>query len=123
MNKMPKPIATTKQTVTISRADWNSIVDRLDDMSDRAVLRCSLTRASDGSDDALPVALYRRIRKGEHPIRVWREHRGFGLNALARAAGVSAPYLSEIENGSKPGSSVALKKIATALEIEMDELV
>lgn len=84
-------------------------------------VRASLARK--GRDDALPVALYRRIRAGEHPVRVWREHRGLGLNALARNAGMSAPYLSEIENGTKPGSTAAMKKIAAALEIDLDELV
>ena len=121
MNKMPKPVASTKQTVTLTRADWDMILDRLDDAADRAALRRSVS----GSDsaDALPVALYRRIRKGESALRVWREHRGFGLNALARAAGVSAPYLSEIEKGAKPGSATVLKKLARTLEIDMDELV
>ena len=118
MNKMPKPIARTKDTVTLSRADWEAIVDRLDDAADRSALRASTAR---GDSDALPAALYRRILKGEHPLRIWREHRGFGLNALARAAGVSAPYLSEIENGSKPGSVSAIKKLAGVLDIDLDE--
>jgi len=121
MNRMPKPLATTKETVTLARADWDSILDRLDDAADRAALRRSVARAD--KDDALPVALYRRIRKGESALRVWREHRGLGLNALARVAGVSAPYLSEIEKGVKPGSAVVLKKLARALEVDMDELV
>ncbi len=121
MNRMPKPIAATKDTVTLSRADWEMIVGRLDDASDRAALRRSLSGADDS--EALPVALYRRIRKGENAVRVWREHRGLGLNALARSAGVSAPYLSEIENGAKPGSAAVLKKLARALEIDLDELV
>jgi transcriptional regulator with XRE-family HTH domain len=60
---------------------------------------------------------------GRHPVRVWREYRGLGLNALARAAKISAPYLSEIENGNKPGSASVLKKIAGALEIDLDELI
>ncbi|MDE1985769.1 MAG: helix-turn-helix transcriptional regulator [Alphaproteobacteria bacterium] len=97
------------------------MIRRLDDDSDRAALRRSLSGA--GDSEALPATLYRRIRKGESAVRVWREHRGLGLNALARAAGVSAPYLSEIENGAKPGSATALKKLARALEVEMDELV
>jgi len=123
MNKLPMPIAVTEKTVTISRADWKKIVVRLEDADDRAAVRGSLARKAEKKDDALPVALYRKIRAGEHPIRIWREHRGLGLNALARAAGVSAPYLSEIENGAKPGSATALKKIAGALAIDMDELV
>ena len=95
----------------------------LEDTDDRAAVRASLARKAAGKDDALPVALYRRIRAGEHPVRIWREHRGLGLNALARAAGISAPYLSAIENGAKPGSATALKKLANALAIDMDELV
>jgi ribosome-binding protein aMBF1 (putative translation factor) len=98
-----------------------TIANRLDDASDRAALRRSLSGTEESG--TLPVALYRRIRKGESALRVWREHRGLGLNALARAAGVSAPYLSEIENGTKPGSAAVLKKLARALEIDMDELV
>jgi ribosome-binding protein aMBF1 (putative translation factor) len=120
MNKMPKPIAITGETVTLSREDWDSIVERLDDAVDRAALRRSLGRAS---DEALPVALYRRVRKGESPVRIWREYRALGLNVLARRAGVSASYLSEIESGAKPGSAATLKKLAAALGIGLDELV
>ncbi|MDE2134669.1 MAG: helix-turn-helix transcriptional regulator [Alphaproteobacteria bacterium] len=123
MNKMPKPVATTKETVTLARADWEMILGRLDDTADRTALRRSLARAVVDKDDALPAALYRRVRRGENALRIWREYRGLGLNALARAAGVSAPYLSEIENGTKPGSAVVLKKLAHTLEIDMDELV
>lgn len=119
MTELPKPIAITDKTVTISRADWKKVVERLEDADDRAAVRASLAR----KEDALPVALYRRISAGEHPVRIWREHRGLGLNALARRAGMSAPYLSEIENGTKPGSAAALKKIAQALDIDLDELV
>lgn len=92
-------------------------------LSKRTVTNPRRHRAVKGPGDALPVALYRRIRRGESALRVWREHRGLGLNALARAAGVSVPYLSEIEKGTKPGSAVVLKKLASALEIDIDELV
>lgn len=121
MTKMPKPLAHTKDTVTLSRSDWEAIVDRLDDATDRAALRASISRS--GKDSALPAALYRRILKGAHPVRIWREYRDIGLNALARNAGVSAPYLSEIEKGAKPGSATALKKLAAALDIDVDELI
>ncbi|MBI3677217.1 MAG: helix-turn-helix transcriptional regulator [Proteobacteria bacterium] len=123
MNKIPKPIARTKDTVTLSSADWKFIIDRFDDASDRAALRNSLTSTVRGEDNALPLQLYRRIRKGENPVHVWREHRGLGLNALARKAGMSASYLSEIESGSKPGSAKTLKKLANALGTDVDELI
>jgi len=123
MNKMVKPLSETKETVTLSRRSWNKILDRMDDLADRAALREFHAAKKAGSVDALPMALYRRIRSGEHPVRVWREHRGLGLNALARVSGVNASYLSEIENGAKPGSAAALKKLAAALNVAMEEIV
>jgi hypothetical protein len=123
MNTVPKPVSVTKDTVTLSLADWKILVERLDDAADRTALARSKMRSKEGRDDALPVAFYRRIRSGEHPLRVWREYRDIGLNTLARKAGVSSSYLSEIETGSKPGSAVTLKKLAEALSIDMDELV
>lgn len=106
---------------TANQIRKHTVIRRLDDASDRAALRHSLPGAEDS--ETLPAALYRRIRKGESAVRVWRAHRSLGLNALARAAGVSAPYLSEIENGAKPGSAAVLKKLARALEVDMVELV
>jgi len=123
MNKMLKPLAETKSTVTLSRSDWNKLLDRLDDAADRAALREYRAGKAAGKNDALPMPLYRRMRAGAHPIRIWREHRGLGLNALARASGVNASYLSEIENGLKPGSVSALKKLAAALDVEMEDLL
>lgn len=123
MNKMLKPLSETKGTVTLSRQSWNKILDRIDDLADRAALREFDAAKKAGASDALPMSLYRRLRAGEHPVRVWREHRGLGLNALAKASGVNASYLSEIENRAKPGSVAALKKLAAALKVDMDQLV
>ena len=123
MNTVPKPVATTRTTVTLSRTDWNGLIQRLEEAEDRAALRKSLAREKPGKDDALPLAAYRRLRAGEHPVRVWREHRGLGLNHLARKAAMSPSYLSEIETGAKPGSATALKKLAAILDVDMDELV
>lgn len=39
------------------------------------------------------------ILDGENPIRVWREYRGLSQRQLAEAAGISTPYLSQIESG------------------------
>jgi ribosome-binding protein aMBF1 (putative translation factor) len=120
---MLKPLSETKGTVTLSRQSWNKILDRIDDLADRAALREFDAARKAGVSDALPMSLYRRLRTGEHPVRVWREHRGLGLNALAKASGVNASYLSEIENRAKPGSVAALKKLAVALKVDMDQLV
>lgn len=123
MNNLPKPIATTKDTVVLDRKDWEKIIETMEDMEDRAAVRTSRARAKEGHDDALPVALYRRIRAGESPVRMWRTHRKLGLNVLATQASIAKAYLSEIETGKKPGSAAALQRIANVLGVEMDELV
>ena len=123
MTHIPKPLAMTKDTVTLSRKAFDALVEALEDAEDHASVRASLARAKQGIDDAIPAELFRRILTGEHPIKVWREYRGLGLNALAKDAKLSASYLSEIENRSKPGSVSALRSLAKALKIGIDELV
>ena len=123
MTHVPKPLAITKHTVTLSRKTFNGLLEALEDAQDRAAVKHSLARASRDDHDPLPARLFRRIIEGEHPVRVWREHRGIGLNALAKNAKLSAPYLSEIENRIKPGSVAAMRCLAKALKVDIDELI
>lgn len=64
----------------------------------------------------------RRLLSGEHPLRVWREKRGLTQRALAEAAGIAASYLAEMEAEKKPGSVLALRKLAAVLAVPMDDL-
>lgn len=75
-----------------------------------------------GREELVPSEVVNRILDGENPVRVWRQHRGLSVKALAEASGLSAPYLSEIEGGRKTGSAKALKKIAAALGLSLDDL-
>ena len=42
---------------------------------------------------------------------------------LVAAASIAASYLSSIENGKKPGSVKAMKRIAAALSVSVDDLI
>lgn len=55
-------------------------------------------------------------------IKVLRTARDMSRRELAEAAGISYPYLSEIENGTKGGSPRALRPIAEALGVPLHEL-
>jgi len=57
------------------------------------------------------------IADGTHPVKAWREHKGLTLQALADAAGVSKPYVSQIEGGKRAGTAATLRKLATALGV------
>lgn len=58
----------------------------------------------------------------QNTVRQAREGRGKTQEWLAKEAGITRPYLSEIENGKvNPGTDVALK-IARALETTVESL-
>ena len=120
--------ATRRGTIVLNRADYEGLLaqiaelrDRLEDLEDARDLRAALE--SHDPDDYLPIEAVERLHAGEHPVRIWRERRGLTLSALAKASGVPVGYLSEIENGKKPGSVAALKKLAVALRLDLDDLV
>lgn len=56
-------------------------------------------------------------------VKVLRTARGLERKRLAEAAGISYPYLAEIENGKKRPSSKALLLISQALRIRPHELL
>jgi len=114
-------------TVTLSRSEYEALLDRIEDAEDRtAIDRLEARIAKEGFEaatrDYLPVELAKRLFEGEHPIRVWRAHRGLTREVLAGKAGVAPSYLTEIETRRKPGSFDALAKLAQALDVSLDEL-
>ena len=119
----------TVQTVTLAgeeyaivpRAEYDALRATVDeDALDAAIIRREL---DDPDQELVPLDLAKRIAEGEHPVRVWREFRGMKGTELAGTAGVAASYLSDIENGKKPGSIKALKGIAAALNVTVDDLI
>jgi hypothetical protein len=111
----------------VTRAEYEALIERIEDAEDNAFLDSIEARErAIGKEKArasyLPAELVRRLIDGEHPVRVWRTHRGLGRDALAAAAGIAPSYPSEIETRRKPGSFGALAKLATALHISLDEL-
>ena len=93
------------ETVTLSRIEYEALIERLEEAEDLATVAAAEAReAALGQEkaraDYLPIELVRRLSAGEHPVRVWRAHRGLGRDALA----------------------AALAKIAAALRISLDDL-
>ena len=75
-----------------------------------------------GGKDGVPATVAHRIAAGVNPVRVWRESRGLKAVALARAAGISPAYLSEIETGKKDGTFRTMAAIAQVLNVSLDDL-
>ncbi|MGL4488415.1 MAG: helix-turn-helix domain-containing protein [Rhizobiaceae bacterium] len=91
----------------------------------RDIIEASLVRGriERGEEESYPAALVSAMIAGENPIRAFRNWRGLSAGDLASQAGISAPYLSGIENGNKVGSLVVLKRIAAVLSVDLDDII
>jgi DNA-binding XRE family transcriptional regulator len=114
-------------TVTLPRVEYEALISRLEDAEDNAALdrleaRIEKQGFAAATADYLPAELIERLLAGEHPVRIWRIHRGLTREGLAAPAGVSPSYLTEIETGRKTGSLRAMIKLAAALRISLDDI-
>lgn len=121
-------IARTDDTVTLSATDYETLLTVAEDVEDIDTLRGAEAREAEigknvARADNLSDDLVGRLLAGEHPIRIWREHRGLTSQALADKAGVSRSYLAEIEGLKKPGSIQAFRSLAAALGVAVDDLL
>ncbi|MDD9989931.1 MAG: helix-turn-helix transcriptional regulator [Spirochaetaceae bacterium] len=117
------------QTVTLAGEDYAVVplaeYEALRNaVNEDAIDAATMKRVLEDPDQELvPFTLVKRIADGEHPVRVWREYRGMRAGELATAAGIANSYLSDIENGKKPGSINAMRRIAIALDVSIDDLI
>lgn len=62
------------------------------------------------------------VAREESPIKILRKYRGMTQVELAKASGISRPYLTEIETGKKDGSIRAMRALAEALDVSIGVL-
>ena len=78
---------------------------------------------SAGNDNTVPSDILDKLAaRQQHPLRILRDHRGLTQSQLAEKAGISRPYLTEIETGRKEGSIRAMKALAQVLETDISYL-
>ncbi|MGH7038169.1 MAG: helix-turn-helix domain-containing protein [Stellaceae bacterium] len=82
----------------------------LDELLEDAAATAAWHRTRD--EESVPAAVVDRLLAGDNPIRVWREYRGQGRDALAAAAGIGKGYPSQLENGERQGPVQTLKRLA-----------
>lgn len=99
---------------------WERVQHLFEDMED---VRIHDAAVADDDGFRVPAAVLDAQLAGDHPIKAWRDHRRLTQDALANAAGVSKPYLSQIENRKRDGSVEVLRALATALAVPLDLLV
>ena len=121
MPRKPTAPVSDNDQITLRRSDYEALIRRLEDLED--VLAIDIARG-DKDRTYIPAEVVKRlVSRRESKITVWREHRGLSQRSLAGEAGIAPTYLSEIENGKKPGSVKALAAIARALRVEIEDLI
>jgi hypothetical protein len=114
MNQI-KPLGETPETVTLSRPDFDSLIEGVEDAEDRvAILEdCLLDMQPEQHRYLLTLAETMRIIDGENPIKVWREKRGMTLPQLAADVGLHDKDLTAIESGGPVSKSIIRKLTGT----------
>jgi len=92
--------------------------DDYEDMMDTLEAHAIMERVRAG-EETWPSELVDELMETDSRIRTFRKYRGMTGTELAEAAGISQPHLSDIENGKKTGSVDVLKRIATALRVDL----
>ena len=92
----------------------------LEDIRDFDTINAAIDRRE---EELIPSEVVYAILDGENPIKVWREYRELTQQQLAETAGISKPYLSQIETGKRIGTAEILSAIAKALDVSLDEVI
>ena len=90
---------TSKDTITITRKEYNSLIERNEDLED------TLAAMEADNGVTIPHEPAVAIMNGASPIQAFREYRGLTLQELSNRTNLSISYISEIERGRKAAQS------------------
>lgn len=76
-----------------------------------------------GKDELIPSEVVYAILDGENAIKVWREYRGLSQQETAEKAGISVPYLSQLETSKRKGSLDVLSAVAKTLNVSLETIL
>jgi DNA-binding XRE family transcriptional regulator len=113
-----------EEMVVLSKEEFDELVaNQIDEDAETIrIFRESMAALERGDEIALPEETWARLESRENPVRVLREFRAMTQTELAKAAGLSQSYLSEIERGSREGTLSTIKAIAKALAVPLTVL-
>ena len=100
-----------------------NLLDKVEDIEDGIAARKVRHQLDAGTDEAIPAAMMRELVNSDYPIKIWRNYRSLTMQTVADQAGISKSYLSQIESGNRNGSADVLKRIASALNITLDDIM
>jgi DNA-binding XRE family transcriptional regulator len=111
-----------KEFAIVPLKDLERLMDDAEMLADVKAFDAAKRRLERGDDELIPLEITERRLAGEHPLRIWRDHRALTQAALAKSSGVSRAMIAAIEAGHKTGGLATLKKLAAALNVDLESL-
>ncbi len=115
MGEVRRTVIDGETYVLVPEDEYEDLIDTI--TADRIMARIR------AGEETWPAELVYELWETDSRIRTYRNYRKMSVSDLAAAAGISQPYLSEIESGKKTGSVDVLKRIAAALKVDLDDIV
>ena len=103
--------------------EYRKLREATEDTEDIRDIEENLKAIREKRETAIPSEITFAIIDGIHPVRAWREYKKIKMNHLAKQAGISPAYLSQIETEKRNPSVNILKDIAKALKVEIEMLI
>jgi len=111
------------EMITIAKAEYLRLKEIEEDFVDLQSASAILRRIEAGEEELIPSEVVNRLLDGEAPLKVWREHRHLSQAELARVSGVNRIQIIDIEAGRKTGSVATLRKLASALKVDIEDVI
>ncbi len=73
--------------------------------------------------EVIPFEITEALLDGENPLKVWRKYCGMSQAVLASLSGTYQATIAQIESGKRKGSITVLKKLSSAMNVDVDDLV
>ncbi len=104
-------------------ADYQRLLEQAEMLEDVEAYDNARADLAGGKEELIPSNVALSLIRGDNPIRVWREYRKLTQIQLAKEAGITDSFLSQIETGKRKASVVVLSAIASALKLDVDDIL
>jgi len=111
------------EMILVRRDEYDRLCAAAEDLEDLLAYDRAMLALRSGDEELVPEAIADRLIDSESPLRVYRQWREMTQEDLARQAGVSRVLVAEIERGAKTGSVETLRRLASVLQVTIDDLL
>lgn len=107
----------------IPMKDYEMMANLRADFEDNLAIAEAKLTIERGEDELLPLAMMEKLLSGQSRLKIWRNYRGLTASELSQRTGISVSVISKIEHNKQAIDVPKLKKLATALNLEFEDLL